>query len=139
MSTSPESSSIPFTRAVFYVLALTWLPLGILLSSLIRHLPGAATDNPLMFLFGLIGSLLSLAVLAPCGLPLAYAWREIYKIGYPRVAWTAFALLAPLAAVATLFAGLVGPIAIVLYAAVLSLPAWIAYAVLRWRCRAQQP
>ena len=84
-------------------------------------------------LFMLPQMLLSLALTAPCGLPLAFACRKIWWTGSRAAAWTAFGILAPLTAVATLFAGLLGPIAIAIYAAVLSVPAWILYAILRRR------
>ena len=120
--------------------ALAWLPAGILLVSLVRF--GAMSRSEgLPFpigpetLFMLPQMLLGLAVTAPCGLPLALACRRIWQTGSHAAAWMSFAILASLTAVASLFAGLLGPIAIAIYAAVLSVPAWITFAILRSRRR----
>ena len=123
---------MPFSTPVFWALALAWLPLGILLQTALRNLPGLfLVGVPLSFPPGMLGALFSLVPVAPCGLPLALAWRQIYRFGRTRAAWTAFAILAPLTAFASLYAGLLGPLAIAAYAAVFSLPAWILYAALR--------
>ena len=63
-----------------------------------------------------------LAFLAPCGLPLALGCRRLWRLRYRRAAWTAS--IGPGAATvpATLFAGLLGPVAIAVRAALLSLP-----------------
>ena len=114
-------------RRIFIASALAWLPLGILITTLLRSLPGL--DNPM----ALLGALPSLLVTAPFGLPLALACRRIHGLQRPRTAWITFALLAPLTAMASIVAGLLGPIGIALYAIVLSLPAWLLYATLRWR------
>ena len=108
-------------RALFILLSLVWLPAGIIVTSALRDAPWP----PPIFAW------LSLVVVAPFGLPLALACRGVRRRGYPRTAWATFAVLALLTAVATLFAGLLGPIAIAVYAAVISGPAWILYAVLR--------
>ena len=75
--------------------------------------------------------ILQLAVIAPCGLPLALACRQLSRKGYTRAAWTAMGVLAPVTIWASLFAGLLGPIAIALYAGISSLPVWIAALALR--------
>ena len=104
------------------VLAWLWLPAGIVAA--------AAVDGEMVFPAE-PQAWLSLAVVAPCGLPLAWGCRRLLRIGYRRTAWGSFTVLAPLTAVAALFAGLLGPVAILIYALVLSAPAWILYAVLR--------
>ena len=114
-------------RAIFMVLALAWLPLGILVITLLR---GPLFTGQVM---GLLSALPSLLVTAPFGLPLAWACRLIHGLQQPRTAWITFAVLAPITAAATIVAGLLGPIGIAVYAAVLSLPAWLLYALLRWR------
>ena len=117
---------------VFWFWALAWLPLGIVIVSLARGAAGLMTFDSLpMMLMAAPMAILSLIPVAPCGLPLAFAWRRIQRLGRPEAAWAAVALLAPLTAFASLFAGLLGPIAIAAYAAVLSAPAWILYAILR--------
>ena len=112
---------------VFVALALAWLPLGILAISLLRGLTFLSEPA------ALLSALPSLVVAAPFGLPLALACRQIHRLPRPRTAWVAFALLAPLTTLASIAAGLLGPIGIALYAIVLSLPAWLLYAMLRWR------
>ena len=69
---------------------------------------------------------IALALVAPCGLPLALGCRRVWRLGYRRRAgWTWIALGAVTVA-ASVVAGLLGPAAIALYAAVLSLPVWAA-------------
>ena len=122
--------------SVFWFWALAWLPLGIVIVSLARGTVGIATPGSLpSMLMSAPMAILSLIPVAPCGLPLAFAWRRIQRSGHPEAAWAAVAVLAPLTAFASLFAGLLGPIAIAAYAAVLSAPAWILYGILRWRSR----
>ena len=120
-------------RPGFVASALAWLPLSILAISLLRDLP--FLHDPA----ALLSTLPSLLLTAPCGLPLAFACRQILRLRHPVTAWTTFALLAPLTAVASLVAGLLGPLGIAIYATVLSLPAWILYAILRWHRRKPPP
>ena len=61
-------------RALFYLLALLWLPAGVVASALIRGL-GIPPEPQ---------ALLSLLVVAPAGLPLALACRRLHRKGYPR-------------------------------------------------------
>lgn len=109
----------------FAVFALLWLPAGIVALTLVRGfaLPAQAADW------------LQLAVTAPCGLPLALAWRALRRAGWRPAAWIAFALLGPLSMFGALAGGLSGPPGIVVNTAALSLPAWILYGVRRWRRR----
>ena len=81
----------------------------------------------------LLASFPSLIVVAPAGLPLALACRQLRRLGYARTTWVAAAVLAPVTVAASLLAGLLGPLAIAIYAVMLSLPVWIAVAVLRRR------
>ena len=108
------------SRLTFGLLALSWLPAGIAATALVRGMPWPVEPS----------AWLSLVVTAPCGLPLALACRRLRRTGYPGTAWAAFAVLAPVTAVSSLFAGLLGPIAIALYALIISLPAWILSAFL---------
>ncbi|MCY4003830.1 MAG: hypothetical protein OXF33_09025 [Rhodospirillales bacterium] len=107
----------------FAAASLLWLPAGIVVLTLARGfaLPPDA------------GSWLLLAVTAPCGLPLALAWLALRRAGWKRTAWMVVAVLGPLSVPGALAGGLLGPQGIAGYTAVLSLPAWIAYAVCRWR------
>lgn len=116
-------------RLAFGLLALLWLPVGIAATALVRGMPWPVEPH----------AWLSLVVTAPCGLPLALACLRLRRIGYPGTAWAAFAVLAPATAVASLFAGLLGPVAIAIYALVISVPAWILYAFLRRTPRSRVP
>lgn len=126
--------------AVFWIWALAWLPLGIVIVTLVRAGVGFMAPGSLpMTLMSMPAAVLSLIPVVPCGLPLALAWRKIRRLGHTEAAWASVAVLAPLTAFATLFAGLLGPIAIAVYAAVLSVPAWVVYAILRRRGRRSDP
>ena len=107
----------------FAAASLLWLPAGIVVLTLVRGfgLPPEAQDW------------LALAVTAPCGLPLALAWLALRRAGWIRTAWTVFAVLGPLSVLGALAGGLLGPLGVAGYTAVLSLPAWIVYAVCRLR------
>ena len=69
----------------------------------------------------------SLVVVAPCGLPLALGCRRLWRPGYRHGAcWAGVALVA-LTVAASVFAGLLGPVAIAIYTVIVSLPAWAAW------------
>ena len=72
-------------------------------------------------------------MVAPAGLPLSLACRRLHRKGFRVTAWAAMAVLAVVTVAATLIAGLLGPAAIVIYALVLSLPAWLAALLLLLR------
>ena len=113
------------SRGMFWLVALFWLPIGVAATAVVRG-------------FGLPlepQAWLSLAVVAPCGLPLAFAWSAIHGLGYPRTAGSVCGVLALATVVLSLIAGLLGPIGVAAYAIVLSLPAWVLYAILRLRVR----
>jgi len=93
------------------LLALGWLPTGILVSALLRQHP--------------LGEWLHLWPAAPAGLPLAGAIWQLYGLGYPRAAWWMMALLGFATIPTVLGAGLLGPVAMVVAAGVVSLPAWL--------------
>lgn len=111
---------------MFHLIAWLWLPVGVVTAA-IAHGGMRLPMEPQAFL--------SLAVIAPFGLPLAWACRGLHRSGYRLTAWVLFLVLAPLTAAAALFAGLLGPVAILIYAFALSAPAWIIYAFLRRRRR----
>ena len=134
------------SRPLFYLLALLWLPAGVVASALFRFgvagtlrewllpLTAGPAGLPLAERIAIAASmwLLRLTV-APAGLPLALACRRLHRKGYRVIAWAAMAVLAVVTVAATLIAGLLGPAAIVIYAPVLSLPAWLAALLLRGR------
>ena len=88
----------------FVLFSLLWLPAGLVAVSVVRGMPITLLEPQ---------AWLSLAMISPCGLPLALAWKKIQCVGYPAVAWMVFAVLAPATAASSLFAGLLGPVAIV--------------------------
>ena len=104
--------------------ALLWLPAGVIALAVLRFGPStvAFVDPGEM-----LAALGSLAIAAPCGLPLALGCRRLWRLGYRRAAWAAGIGLGALTTVAMVVAGLLGPVAITVSAAVLSLPVWIAW------------
>ena len=116
-------------RHGFWPLALLWLPAGVVAQAAARFGSSAvAFADP----GEMLAALGSLAVAVPCGLPLALGCRRLWRLGYRRAAWAAGIGLGALTIVATVFAGLLGPVAIVVWAVLLSLPVWLAW---RWFAR----
>ena len=108
-------------RRGFWALALLWLPAGVVASAVVRFGTESATWMSMLMSAG------SLAPVAPCGLPLALGCRRLWRQGYRRTAWTAGVGLGAVTVAASLVAGLLGPIAIALYAVTLSLPVWASW------------
>ena len=111
-------------RHGFWLLALLWLPAGVAAQAALRFGPSAgafADSGEAMAALG------SLAVTVPCGLPLALGCRRLRRLGYRRAAWAAGIALGVLTVWATVVAGLLGPVAVAIGAALLSLPVWIAW------------
>ena len=104
-------------RRSFWVLALLWLPAGVVVTAAVLFWVEPAAWTPM-----LPASALSLA---PCGLPLALACRQLWRLGRRRTAWAMGAGLG--AVTAPLVAGQPGPLAIAAWVAVLCLPAWPAW------------
>lgn len=124
MSRLHSSGNSPYA---FWIGSLLWLPVGIMLTTVIRFPDQlASTAGWLM----LLGGLPSLIFVAPCGLPLALACRRLWLFGHREAAWATMVGLGILTVWATLGAGLLGPIAIAIYAIVLSLPAWLAVLII---------
>ena len=115
-----------FNGRGFWVLALLWLPAGVVAQSVVRFAPGLA-EAPGAWLLGLLMGVGSLVFVAPCGLPLALGCRRVWLLGYRRVARWAWIGLGAVTVAATVVAGLLGPVAIAVYAIVLSLPVWAAW------------
>ena len=115
-------------RHGFWSLALLWLPAGVVAQAAVRFLP--ATDGPpepAMWAATVLMAVSSLVVAAPCGLPLALGCRRLWRLGYRRGAWWAGIALGAMTVAASVFAGLLGPVAIAICAVVLSLPIWAAW------------
>ena len=105
-------------RRGFWPLALLWLPAGIMATAAARFMPSAAApDASGMWVMTLLMAAGSLVVVAPCGLPLALGCRRLWCLGYRRAAWTAGIGLGAVTVAASLVAGLLGPLAIAVYAA----------------------
>ena len=113
-------------RWLFIVVALLWLPMGVAITAPLRGLRLGADAEPWPMTALMMVS--SLVVVAPAGLPLAC--RRLWRLGHPGAAWAAFAVLGPATVAASLLAGLLGPLAIAICAALFSGPVWIAVAVL---------
>ena len=112
----------------FWALALLWLPAGVVATAVVRfRADGGPAAEPAMWLATVPMMAVSLALVAPCGLPLALGCRRLWRLGYRRGAWTAGIGLGAVTAAASLVAGLLGPVAIAVYAVVLSVPVWIAW------------
>ena len=117
-----------FAGRAFWVVALLWLPAGVVAQAFIRFAPGLAAA-PGSGLFDLLMGAGSLVFVAPCGLPLALGCRRVWQLGYRRGARWAWIGLGVVSVAASVVAGLLGPIAIMACAIALSLPVWAAW----WR------
>ncbi len=111
------------------VLAL-WLPLAILVVSAIRFgglpLDSERGGGGMLIAVALIGSMVLFAWIA--ALPLTLAVTRIHRRA--RVlAYACGAVLGPLTVFAAVIGGLFGPVGIVLYTLVFSIPAWIALGI----------
>ena len=106
----------PDKRRGFWPLALLWLPTGVFATAAVLFWAEPAAWTPMLPA--------SAVSLAPCGLPLALACLQLWRLGWRRAAWAMGAGLG--AVTAPLVAGLPGPLAITACAVVISLPAWIA-------------
>ena len=114
-------------RHGFWSLALLWLPAGIAVQGAARFLPAAEALGDSHLWPAVLTAAGSLLPVAPCGLPLALGCRRLWRLRYRRTAWTAGIGLGVATVAASLVAGLLGPVAIAIYAIVLSLPVWGAW------------
>ncbi|MCY4218271.1 MAG: hypothetical protein OXE56_03230 [Gammaproteobacteria bacterium] len=107
-------------KVIFLVTAFTWLPAGITLISFIRfglsvfQNTGGADEIMLMFYCSLSGFFLAFAC--------KKLWFQERKTSTVMCA----VLLGPITIFGVLIAGLLGPIMMLLYAAIISIPAWLA-------------
>ena len=115
-------------RHGFWPLALMWLPAGVVVQAAVRFLPETdAPPDPGMWTMAALMAGGSLLVIAPCGVPLALGCRRLWRLGYRRGGWWAGIALGAITAAASVFAGLLGPVAITVCALMFSLPAWAAW------------
>ena len=110
--------------ASFLLFGGLWLPVGIVLSAILR---GFVLPNPMM--------IFSLVPAVPGGFPLALACFAIWRVGRRPVAAVTFAVLGPVTVLASLAGGLLGPLGIIGFATVVSAPAWILFGYLLNRRR----
>ena len=112
----------------FWALALLWLPAGLVAQAVVRFGVdfGPATE-PGMSLATVPMMAGSLVPVAPCGLPLALGCRRLWRLGYRRGAWLAGVVLGAVTVATSLVAGLLGPLAIAVYAVMLSAPVWLSW------------
>lgn len=123
-------------RYGFWLLALGWLPAGVVLQALFRFFPSEGGGwTPEFVLMAGVMMVQSLIPVAVCGLPLALACRRIWRLDYRRTAWSLGVGLGAVTTLATVFAGLLGPLAILVFALVLSVPAWVVALLLGRRKR----
>ena len=105
-----------------------WLPVAVVVQAMARFLPESnGAPEAGMWMMAAIMAASSLIVLAPCGLPLALGCRRLWRLGYRRVAWWLGISLGVLTAAASVFAGLLGPVAIAVCALLVSMPAWMTW------------
>ncbi|MCY3845463.1 MAG: hypothetical protein OXH69_18215 [Acidobacteria bacterium] len=108
-----------------------WLPLAVAAQAVVRFGPGAVLEpTPLMAMA--VGTLFVFTW--PAGIPLTAAVRRLHARS-PRAAYACAAVLGPLTTAAATIGGLLGPIAVWLYALVLSVPAWLVL----WLLARRQP
>ena len=112
----------------FWALALRWMPCGVAATGAASFgADGRPAAEPGMWLAAVPTMAGSQVPVAPCGLPLALGCRRLWRLGYRRAAWMPGMGLGAVTVASSLVAGLLGRIAIALYAVVLSAPVWIAW------------
>ena len=110
-------------RLGFWLLALLWLPAGVVAQAVARFgLFNGAFVGP----WELLAALGSLAPVVLCGLPLPLGCRRLSRLGYRRTAWLSGIGLGAITIPVAVFAGLLGPLAIAAGALLFSVPVWIA-------------
>ena len=115
-----------------------WLPLAVAVQALVRFgfTPGPVPPMPVPMMAAAIMPLFVFTW--PAGVPLTAAVRRLHPLSRPA-AYGCAAVLGPLTTVAATVGGLLGPLAVWIYAAILSLPAWLVLWLLKWRQRAAMP
>ena len=70
-------------RRGFWLLALLWLPAGVMATAAVRFGPGTGSVPPGMWVMAMLMSGGGLVFVAPCGLPLALGCRRLWHSGLP--------------------------------------------------------
>ena len=111
-----------------------WLPLAVAAQAFVRF---GFSPIPAPSMLGMMtAAIVSLFVFTwPAGIPLTAAVRRLHPLS-PPAAWGCAAVLGPLTTGAATVGGLLGPVAVWIYASILSLPAWFVLWVLSRRQRA---
>ena len=65
-------------RRGFWLLALLWLPAGVMATAAVRFGPGTGSVPPGMWVMAMLMSGGGLVFVAPCGLPLALGCRRLW-------------------------------------------------------------
>ena len=109
-----------------------WLPLAVVAQAVVRFgfgaIPASPMPGPMM-----AAAIVPLFVFAwPAGIPLTMAVRRLHSRS-AAAAYGCAVVLGPLTTYAATVGGLLGPIAVWIYAAILSLPAWLVLWVLSRR------
>ena len=100
-----------------------WLPLAVAAQAVVRFGFGPGMEPmPAPILAMVVATLFVFTW--PAGIPLTVAVRRLH-VRSPRAAYACAAVLGPLTTAAATVGGLLGPIAVCIYAAVLSAPAWL--------------
>ena len=102
-------------------------PLALLTAAIRFEQEAGPSAEPGMWVAMVLMAAPSLIIVAPCGLPLALGCRRLWRLGYRRSAWVASIGTGVVTVMASLVAGLFGPLLILIYVVVLSLPVWIAW------------
>ena len=109
-------------RLGFWLLALLWLPAGVVAQAVVRF---GLFDGGFVGPGDLLAALTSLVPVALCGLPLPLGCRRLWRLGYRRGAWISGIGLGVMTIPLAVFAGLLGPLAIAVGALLFSGPVWI--------------
>jgi len=115
-----------------------WLPLAVVAQALVRFGFGAIPAPPMP------GPMMAAAIVPlfvftwPAGIPLTMAVRRLYQRDHVA-AYGCAAVLGPLTTAAATVGGLLGPVAVLIYATVLSLPAWFVLWLLKRQERRSTP
>ena len=114
-------------KILFWIIALGWLPAGIVLNALARFGLSVFADK------GGDGRGFLMFITAICGLFLALACRKLWQQDRKISACICALVLGSISVTGVLFAGLLGPLVMLFSASVISLPAWLLVFIVHWR------
>ena len=115
-----------------------WLPVAIVVISIVRFIHLDAMDNQILENFFDPRRLALLVFLTwPCGMPLTSALRRLFRRSR-TVTYILAVILVPLSAYFALYGGLFGPFGVVTYSISASIPAWIVLGIYAFFERRQE-